>query len=465
VETEHARRDPGAQTSDSATRASLQLELRVPDKQMFAIVRDTLLRWLNDRTGALARAIGLGNRFFIDEQPPTSDAYGMSTMRVTVSWQVARSRARVKPSARRPAADARTEFARPTPAESFIFVPLADAPLHADFPDEAPEPLREPYPRLVRRPRAASVAATAAARLAAVGTAIYRFLQESLRGFDMERLMIRLAALATHPRVRTVGLLGSAAVATGVLVGTVYLETSKRFATAVASPSHPVESAASVNRSGVAVSDRIPDPAPAAATMVAAASSAPTLVASADAAPQVTTSTSQPASRRASGSERPSRARVREIADAKPGQPVPAVAPAEVATTGFALPGDEVITSGPLPDNGRMSPAKGRRPQVAAVRAVGGAGLPQSSVAEVGKRIKGTLLVKSDPQGAEVSINGVVHGRTPLMIRDLGVGSRVVRLELAGYERWSWAVSVVANKRTPLNVKLRPDSRGVGKPD
>jgi hypothetical protein len=73
--------------------------------------------------------------------------------------------------------------------------------------------------------------------------------------------------------------------------------------------------------------------------------------------------------------------------------------------------------------------------------------------------------VKSDPQGAEVSINGVVHGRTPLVIRDLGAGSRVVRLDLPGYERWSWAVAVVGNKRTPLTVKLRPESRGVGNPD
>ena len=73
--------------------------------------------------------------------------------------------------------------------------------------------------------------------------------------------------------------------------------------------------------------------------------------------------------------------------------------------------------------------------------------------------------MESDPQGAEVSINGVVQGRTPLVIRDLGAGSRVVRLELPGYERWSWAVAVVANKRTPLTVKLRPETRGVGNPD
>ena len=129
-------------------------------------------------------------------------------------------------------------------------------------------------------------------------------------------------------------------------------------------------------------------------------------------------------------------------------------------TTGAAVPADEVITSATLPDNGLVRSASPRRASAAVVRVADG-----ESVPTVGRQIKGTLLVKSDPQGAEVSINGVVQGRTPLVIRDLGAGSRVVRLELPGYERWSWAVAVVANKRTPLTVKLRPESRGVGNPD
>jgi hypothetical protein len=71
----------------------------------------------------------------------------------------------------------------------------------------------------------------------------------------------------------------------------------------------------------------------------------------------------------------------------------------------------------------------------------------------------GTLLVDSKPSGAEVWINGVPHGRTPLKVSALPVGSRVIRLELPGYERWSWAVNVVANQRTPLRVKLQPERR------
>lgn len=71
----------------------------------------------------------------------------------------------------------------------------------------------------------------------------------------------------------------------------------------------------------------------------------------------------------------------------------------------------------------------------------------------------GSLLVNSEPSGAEVLINGIPHGRTPLRVSALPAGSRVVRLELPGYERWSWAINIAANKRTPVRVKLQPERR------
>lgn len=71
----------------------------------------------------------------------------------------------------------------------------------------------------------------------------------------------------------------------------------------------------------------------------------------------------------------------------------------------------------------------------------------------------GTLLVNSEPSGAEVLINGIPKGRTPLRVSALPAGSRVVRLELPGYERWSWAINIAANKRTPVRVKLQPERR------
>jgi hypothetical protein len=77
-----------------------------------------------------------------------------------------------------------------------------------------------------------------------------------------------------------------------------------------------------------------------------------------------------------------------------------------------------------------------------------------------GSRLSGALLVTSDPQGAEISINGVVKGKTPMLIRGLAAGSRVVRLDLPGYEPWSWSVRVAADTQTPVTVKLHREPRG-----
>jgi hypothetical protein len=77
----------------------------------------------------------------------------------------------------------------------------------------------------------------------------------------------------------------------------------------------------------------------------------------------------------------------------------------------------------------------------------------------------GALHVTSQPQGAEVSLNGVRQGQTPLTIKRVRAGSRVVSLFLPGYERWSWSVAVVADRQTPLAVKLQPDHPGSSHPE
>jgi hypothetical protein len=53
-----------------------------------------------------------------------------------------------------------------------------------------------------------------------------------------------------------------------------------------------------------------------------------------------------------------------------------------------------------------------------------------------------------------VFINGNRAGTTPLVLRNLPVGSRAVRVNMAGYERWSRAIQVVANQRTEVNAIL-----------
>jgi hypothetical protein len=49
-----------------------------------------------------------------------------------------------------------------------------------------------------------------------------------------------------------------------------------------------------------------------------------------------------------------------------------------------------------------------------------------------------------------------VVGITPLVLPDVAVGSRVVRVELEGHLRWSAVVRIVANQRTTAVAMLSP---------
>ena len=415
-----------SQAGESSSRASLQLELRVPDKQMLAIFRDAFLRWLTHRTGPFGRAIGFGDRLSIDEVAPTSDVHGMSTLRLTVSWSPSKSTALARVNSLRTLGGFRTALPHQTSPESFVFVeypPLADAPLRPELPeDEAGEPVLEPYPRLSRRRRGSRIG-TSAARGFAVMTDVQGWARESLQGLGVDLLTLRVPTLATHPRVWMLGLLTSAVVATGFVVGSMYLRSPNRPSVAAAPPASQAEATPSAPALP-AVAETVPTPVAAAVDVPPTAN--PTLVASADPEAQAARHGAQPGERRASASDKSRKPTGKETALAGRSLIADAAPAAAVPTTGAA----------------------------AVVRVAAGESVPTG-----GRQIKGTLLVESDPQGAEVSINGVAQGRTPLVIRDLGAGSRVVRLELPGYERWSWAVAVVANKRTPLTVKLRPESR------
>lgn len=74
-------------------------------------------------------------------------------------------------------------------------------------------------------------------------------------------------------------------------------------------------------------------------------------------------------------------------------------------------------------------------------------------------RFHGSLAVDSDPGGALVSVDGRVVGATPLLLKAVPAGSRVVRIESDGYERWSFAARVVANQqvRVVANLQRGPD--------
>ena len=67
----------------------------------------------------------------------------------------------------------------------------------------------------------------------------------------------------------------------------------------------------------------------------------------------------------------------------------------------------------------------------------------------------GTLSIRSEPLGALVWVDGELIGATPLILKKVVAGSRVVRIESGGYERWSAAARVVANKETSILASLQ----------
>ncbi|MFN3699613.1 MAG: PEGA domain-containing protein, partial [Dictyoglomus sp.] len=67
-----------------------------------------------------------------------------------------------------------------------------------------------------------------------------------------------------------------------------------------------------------------------------------------------------------------------------------------------------------------------------------------------------TLNIFSTPSSAEVYINGIYKGKTPISITDLSSGSYNVKLVLSGYEEYSATVYLAPGDVKQLNVSLKP---------
>ena len=72
---------------------------------------------------------------------------------------------------------------------------------------------------------------------------------------------------------------------------------------------------------------------------------------------------------------------------------------------------------------------------------------------------RGGLEIDSDPDGARVFVDGEEVGVTPLQLKGLPVGSRVVRVEAECYATWTTAARVVANQRARVSAVLQRSSQ------
>ena len=70
----------------------------------------------------------------------------------------------------------------------------------------------------------------------------------------------------------------------------------------------------------------------------------------------------------------------------------------------------------------------------------------------------GMLFVETDPSGAEVSVDGVVRGRSPVGVAGLKPGAYRVALSHDGYARFSRMLTVAAGRTERLIVPLVPAS-------
>jgi hypothetical protein len=100
----------------------------------------------------------------------------------------------------------------------------------------------------------------------------------------------------------------------------------------------------------------------------------------------------------------------------------------------------------------RLSPARSEAmPKPVAPRAVRTAvpGAPATTRVSVG-----SLSVESRPAGASVFVDDRPVGTTPLSIAEMSQGQHTVRIELAGYRRWSSSTMVTSGEASRVTASL-----------
>jgi PKD repeat protein len=73
----------------------------------------------------------------------------------------------------------------------------------------------------------------------------------------------------------------------------------------------------------------------------------------------------------------------------------------------------------------------------------------------------GTLSVDTNPAGAQVYIDDVQRGVSPVTVTDLSAGSHTLRLELKGYTKMTMPVLVTEGQTTTLGTTIPPEPQGI----
>ncbi|GAB7017053.1 PEGA domain-containing protein [Methanogenium cariaci] len=74
----------------------------------------------------------------------------------------------------------------------------------------------------------------------------------------------------------------------------------------------------------------------------------------------------------------------------------------------------------------------------------------------------GSLNINSQPEGADIYVDGRFVAETPHLVTNLAPGSHTVRLHKAGYDEYATTVTVNAGQQTPLTVTFTPQKPTLG---
>jgi hypothetical protein len=126
---------------------------------------------------------------------------------------------------------------------------------------------------------------------------------------------------------------------------------------------------------------------------------------------------------------------------------VPEAAPAPRAAAPVTAP-PSTSRSAP-PAARRTEPAPAPRAEAPAVERR----TPPVNAAAAGDG-SGSMEVVSRPAGAQVVLDGLVIGKTPMVLAAVPSGQHSVRIELPGFQRWATSVNVSAGQRTRVAASL-----------
>jgi hypothetical protein len=144
------------------------------------------------------------------------------------------------------------------------------------------------------------------------------------------------------------------------------------------------------------------------------------------------------------------------------GPALPSASPGDEPAAGAVESPRVIPTSAGVVAKPSPSPRRPRARDVVASRSASkpaGTAAQSNSTAAKLPRYRGSLAIESTPPGATVSVDGRVVGSAPVLLEEVPAGSCVVRVESSGYELWSAAVHVVANKRTRVTAMLQAGSK------